>query len=67
VNEAPSRDTGFIDMSKLIDPARFGQHRGYAFEKLDTESLDGFQDQLKFKLEKTFNIDIPKQGVIYKD
>ena len=32
--------TGFVDISKLMDSARFAKHRGYAFNKLDENAIN---------------------------
>jgi len=35
-------ETGYLDVSKLIDSERFAQHRGFAYEKQDPALLEDF-------------------------
>ena len=47
VVENPSHEkTGFIDMSKIMTPAVFGRHRGYAYEQDDPQATEELQDEL---------------------
>jgi hypothetical protein len=62
--ESPSLEqTGFIDVSKLMSLSTWNKHRGLASEKL--ESLDGFQSEMKKRVDKAFDINIKKLGVVY--
>jgi hypothetical protein len=48
--ESPSLEaTGFIDVSKLINLETWTHYRGFASDKL--ESLEGFQNELKEKVD----------------
>ena len=63
--ENSSEQTGYFDVSRLIDPVRFSQHRGFASDKLDQDALEGFRDELNMKVKQTFKIKLEKRGVVY--
>ena len=53
--ENPSQEkTGFIDMSKIMSPAAFGKHRGYAYEHDDPKVMAELQDDLAVKADTQF-------------
>ena len=61
----PSRDTGFVDLSGLLDQESFSNNRGYAYNMIDNEAHDQFQSDLKARVEKTLGVGIKRPEVIY--
>lgn len=61
----PTMATGYVDVSKLISLETWTKYRGFAYD--NQASLDGFQNELKQKVDKTFDIEMKKIGVVYSE
>jgi len=58
VVENPSKETGFVDVSKLINPTSFSQYRGFASDKIDQVEFSEFQNHLNARAKQSLNIKI---------
>ena len=66
VVEDASMDTGYFNVSKLIDPIRFSQHKGFAYELFDKQAIDDFQSELNTRVKSVFGVNnLRKRGVVY--
>lgn len=50
------QSSGFIDVSKVIDSVRFGQYRGFAYEKDDSAAIEQLQNDLAKRVNDQFEI-----------
>jgi hypothetical protein len=67
VVENPDASTGFIDVSKLMNQETWNKYKGFAYDKIDQQKIDSFQDDLAISFQDKIQGKIKKEGVMYQN